>query len=74
MPNAAPQAPDDLMPADKAAVLLNRTVNGLYVMRSRAAKGEGDAPPAYKVGRRLLFSKSEVLAWIAEHRDEVGVK
>jgi predicted DNA-binding transcriptional regulator AlpA len=65
------KAPDDLMPAGPTAELLNMSLNNLYVLRSRAARGEGAAPPAYRIGRRLLFSRSEVLEWIAERREKV---
>jgi predicted DNA-binding transcriptional regulator AlpA len=57
--------PDDLIDTNETAELLKRSPNALYVMRSR-----GQAPPAYRIGRRLLYSRSEVLAWVAEHRDD----
>jgi predicted DNA-binding transcriptional regulator AlpA len=65
------QAPDDLMTVRETADLLRTSPNGVYVMRSRAER-LGDpaaAPPAYKVGSRLLYSKSEVLRWLATQQE-----
>ncbi len=59
--------PDDLVHSEEVAALLKCSVNALYVMRHR-----GQGPPAYKVHRRLLFSRAEVLMWLADHRDDGG--
>jgi hypothetical protein len=70
MMTAQPAVPDDLMNAEETAKLLHMSVNALYVMRGRAARGEGPpAPTAYRVGRRLLFSRSETLAWLRTRAD-----
>jgi predicted DNA-binding transcriptional regulator AlpA len=65
MPRAK-AAPDDLIPTGEVAELLHRSKNAVYVMRHRLGE---DGPPAYRVGGRLLFSRSEVLAWIATHAE-----
>ena len=75
MPRTARAAPDDLIRVDDVAELLHTTPNAIYVMRARAQRGEGPpAPPAYRVGRRLLFSRAEVLVWLAEHREDAGIR
>ncbi len=57
--------PDDLMDTQETAVLLHCTPGALYTMRSR-----GQGPPAYRRGKRLLWSRTEVLAWLADCRDD----
>jgi excisionase family DNA binding protein len=64
MPRSQKAAPDDLITTGEVAGLLHCTKNAIYVMRTR-----GEGPPAYRVGRRLLFSRSEVLAWLG-HKAE----
>lgn len=63
-------APDDLVTLADVAEMLHKSPSAIYVMRWRAAKGEGSAPPAYRIGNRLLFSRSEVLRWVATQRDD----
>ena len=58
-------APDDLIRTGEVAELLHTTENALYVMRTR-----GVGPPAYKVGRHLLFSRTEVLMWLGDQRQD----
>jgi predicted DNA-binding transcriptional regulator AlpA len=29
----------------------------------------GDAPPAYKVGKRLMWRREDVAAWLESHRE-----
>lgn len=57
--------PPDMLESEMAA-LLGVTPNGIAHMRQR-----GDAlPPAYLIGRRRRYRRSEVLAWIEERRIE----
>ena len=63
MAKPRPAVPDDLMRTEDTAAMLHCSPGALYTMRSRGA-----GPPAYRVGSRLLFSRSEVLTWLAEHR------
>jgi predicted DNA-binding transcriptional regulator AlpA len=58
-------APDDLLTPYEVAGILRCTRNALYVMRYR-----GEGPPVYRLGRRLLYSRREVLAWVAEQREK----
>lgn len=34
------------------------------------ARHRGDGPPAYRIGRRLMFRWSEVEDWLARRRDD----
>jgi excisionase family DNA binding protein len=58
-------APGDLIRTKEVAEILCTTTNAVYVMRTR-----GIGPPAYRVGRHLLFSRSEVLAWLGRNRED----
>lgn len=40
------------------------TASAFYSMRHR-----GEGPPAYRVGKRLMFRWSEVEAWLQTRRD-----
>ncbi len=53
---------DLLTPAD-VAVWLRTTRRAIYMMSSR-----GGLPPAIRVGRRLLYRRSDLLAWLDERR------
>jgi hypothetical protein len=67
--------PDDLITLDETSAILHITPQALYSMRSRAARGETEPiMRSYKVGRKLLFSKSEVLAWVASREDTDRVR
>ncbi len=69
MPKARGPVTDDLITTREAAELLKLSPNAFYVMRSRGQRGQGPpAPPAYRIGRRLLYSRSEVLAWVGTRR------
>lgn len=58
--------PDDLITINELADLFKTSPGAIYAMRARGAKGEGPLPPpAYKVGKRLLFSKTQALKWLA---------
>lgn len=50
-----------LVSSDELAALL-----GLTVGTVRWMKHDGQLPPAAKVGRRLVWKESEILAWLDE--------
>jgi predicted DNA-binding transcriptional regulator AlpA len=61
----APPAREPLVPKEPVLEHLGLTENAFYSMRHR-----GDAPPAYRVGRRLMFRWSEVEQWLAGRREQ----
>ena len=52
----------DLLLLPEVAQITRQSVSTLRWLRH---KGEG--PPGFKVGRRLLFRRSEVEAWLRQH-------
>lgn len=58
-PPAGPPGPPEYLLASEAAEMLRCPVKTLYEWRLR-----GEGPPARKVGRRLLYRRDELIAWI----------
>lgn len=52
-----------MLTADDLAELLNVPVGTVYVMNCR-----GTAPPYFKVGRRVRYSRADVDAWLEAQR------
>jgi excisionase family DNA binding protein len=52
--------PDDYLTTDELAALLRTTRKAIHAMRTA-----GTAPPAARVGKRLLFRRRDVDAWCA---------
>jgi excisionase family DNA binding protein len=59
----------DILTIEEAAELLHTTTDAIYQHRSR-----GDGPRAAKVGRRLLFRRSEIEAWFEAHLEPINTK
>lgn len=58
----------DWLTIDEAAALMRMDgPAALYTMNAR-----GTAPPRYKVGRRVLYRRHEVLEWMKGRRIEPG--
>ncbi len=55
---------NDLMTGDETAKLLRTTRQALAAQRCLRR----DHPPYLKFGRRVLYSRDAVLAWLNEHR------
>lgn len=53
---------DDLLLLEEVAALTRQSVSTLRWLRY---KGEG--PPGFRLGRRLLFRRSAVEAWLRQH-------
>jgi excisionase family DNA binding protein len=51
--------------SDETADLIRQPLDTLYAMNV-----QGTAPPRYKVGRRVLYKRSEVIAWLESRRVE----
>jgi len=58
---------DEILTTDEVAALLKIPKATLYKWISM-----GTAPPFYKLGRHNRFKRSEVMAWMDEHQDEVS--
>jgi predicted DNA-binding transcriptional regulator AlpA len=58
--------PPDLLTTDELADWLRTTPAGIHSLRYRS-----EGPPAVRVGRRLLFARADVEAWL-ESRKENG--
>jgi predicted DNA-binding transcriptional regulator AlpA len=54
-------AQPDLMRVDEVAELLRMTPRALYSMRYR-----GYGPPSFRMGRRVVYRREALLAWIQE--------
>lgn len=52
------------MTVEEVAEYLKTTPEALHQLRTR-----GDGPPAHKVGRRLLFWRDDINAWVGAHRE-----
>lgn len=59
--DGAERRDDDLLLLEEAAALARLSVNTLRWMRHR-----GEGPSGFKMGRRLLFRRIVVEAWIRE--------
>lgn len=55
---------NDLMTGDETAKLLRTTKQALAAGRCLRR----DHPPYLKIGRRVLYSRAAVLAWLEAHR------
>jgi predicted DNA-binding transcriptional regulator AlpA len=51
--------------SDETADLIRQSLAQLYWLNSR-----GDGPPRYRTGRRILYRRSEVIAWLESRRVE----
>lgn len=52
-------AADEILDIGQAAKLANKLVSTMYWLR-----GQGLGPRSGKLGRRLVYKRSDVLAWI----------
>lgn len=50
---------DELLTAAEVSEATRRPIGTLYNMRSR-----GEGPPSFKVGGKVMYRKSAVIAWI----------
>jgi predicted DNA-binding transcriptional regulator AlpA len=57
---------DQTMTIDELAEFLHTKVGTIYYWRSTADDDENRLPKARKVGRRLVWLRSEVEQWLAE--------
>ena len=55
--------PQELLTAEETADLVRLPLSTLYVFNS-----QGVGPPRYKVGRRVLYVRSEVMQWVLARR------
>jgi predicted DNA-binding transcriptional regulator AlpA len=58
--NGPPQP--DLMSIDEVAELTRKSRQALYSMRYTRT-----GPPSFRLGRRLVYRRADVLAWIEAH-------
>ena len=58
-----PSALPELLQPDELAEALRTTRKAVYAMAQR-----GQIPGAIRIGRRLLFRRSEVVRWLGESR------
>ena len=56
---------EPLTPIEPVLEYTGLTRQAFYSMRHR-----GDGPPAYSLGRRLMFKWSEVEEWVESRRDD----
>jgi len=56
-------APEELLTETETAALLHVSVRTL-----RRWRQQGSGPPAHKAGRRVLYARGEVLAWLRRTR------
>ena len=61
--DASPQ-PEPLVPLEQVLPHIGQSPSAFYSMRYR-----GEGPPAYRVGRRLMFRWSEVEQWLSGLRE-----
>ena len=54
---------DELLPVGPAAKLLN--VSTKWLERHRI---EGDGPPYVKIGRRVVYRRADIMAWLEQRR------
>lgn len=55
---------EPLVPLETVLDHTGMTASAFYAMRHR-----GEGPPAYRLGRRLMFRMSEVDEWLRSRRD-----
>lgn len=56
---------EPLVPLQPVCDYTGLTPSAFYSMRHR-----GEGPPAYRIGKRLMFRMTEVEAWVQSRRDE----
>jgi predicted DNA-binding transcriptional regulator AlpA len=57
----------DILTLDETAQLIRRSPETLRYWRKR-----GEGPRGWKSGRRVLFDRADVLAWLDEQRQHTG--
>lgn len=65
MPTATETDREPLVPLDEVLDYTGLTASAFYSLRHK-----GGGPPAYKLGRRLMFRWSEVEEWVNSRRDD----
>jgi excisionase family DNA binding protein len=55
-----PDYAEDLLTTDELAALTRHPKATIYALNSR-----GDGPPRMKIGRRVLYRRGDVLAWLS---------
>lgn len=58
---------DRLVPLEPVLEFSGLSRQAFYSLRSR-----GEGPPAYRMGRRLMFAWPDVLAWAESRRESVA--
>jgi hypothetical protein len=58
------ESESEFLATDEAAQLLKTTPGSLAVGRCQRR----DGPPFYKIGRKVLYRKSDLLSWVESHR------
>ncbi len=56
---------EPLVPLGPVLKFTGLTDSAFYSMRHR-----GEGPPAYRLGKRLMFDWDEVLQWVESRRDQ----
>jgi len=54
------------LPPKQAATLIHKSLT--WLKRMRRTPGRADAPPFYRIGGRVVYLKSEVVAWFDRQR------
>jgi predicted DNA-binding transcriptional regulator AlpA len=62
MADTTTAAHDDLLLLPEVAQMTRQSIDTLRWLRHR-----GEGPPGFRMGRRLVFRRSQVLEWIAAH-------
>jgi excisionase family DNA binding protein len=55
---------DDLLLLEEVAALTRQSVSTIRWLRHK-----GQAPPGFRLGRRVVFRRAEVEQWIAQHEE-----
>ena len=66
---AAAADPDQLMTTQEVAELTSLSVGYFEIGR---CKGDVILPPHYKIGRRVMYKRGDVLAWLENRREVAG--
>jgi hypothetical protein len=62
---------EEMLTTAQAAALVNLKPNTLEVWRCRPdRRPRGGAPPWTRAGRRVLYKRADLLAWLAARRDD----